>query len=356
MHNKPIPITFILEELNFGGTQKQTLELARHINRELFTPQIWTMRAGEELMEIARKASIAVDILRHDAVLRPFPAAYTLWKTLRERRPRLIHLCTAFPNVWGRLLGRLTHTPCIVASCRGQGNVRLQHERFLWHLAHSLVCDAKSIEDALLALGMPKQNLHYIPNGVDTDFFAPALQQVTAPEILCVGRMVEEKDHATLLKAFTIVQKRLPAARLHLVGDGPLLQQMQERVAVQNMTSSVILHGSSAQVREHMRAAQLFVLSSVSEGTPNALLEAMACGLPVVATRVGGIPDLVQDAVHGVLIQPRDYNALAAAMLRILENPEDAMRMGRAGREHVIQTRSLCAAARQYESVYTSLL
>ena len=347
---RPIPLTFVLEELNFGGTQKQTLELARHVDRSLFAPRIWTLWNGKAMLPMAQESDIPVTALLPDARLHPARAAVALWRQLRRERPPLIHLCTAFPNVWGRILGRLAGVPAIVASCRGQGNVKGQHEWALGRLAHVHVCNARSIEKALLERGL--RHVHYIPNGVDTAFFTPAPAFCREPEMLCVGRLVPDKDHKTLLEAFALVRAQLPAARLHLVGDGPLHEELHRHALGLGLGEAVLFHGSRDNVRDYLHKARLMVLASVSEGMPNVLLEGMACGLPVAATRVGGIPDLVEHGVHGLLAPPRDPAALAQCLLPLLTDDALARNMGEAGRALAVQHYSLEALARTHQQIY----
>ncbi len=351
----PIPLVFLLEELNFGGTQRQTLELARHLDKTLFRPEIWTVRAGEALLAMAKEAGIPVKILRNDATLRPFLAGFALCKHWRKERPVLIHLGTVFPNVWGRLLGKFFKTPVIIGGCKGQGNIRLQHERFLWSLAHAHICDAYSIKQGLEELGVPAQQVHCIPNGVNVEFFAPPQERVLEPEIVCVGRLVAEKDHATLLRAFAMVVAKVPKACLHIVGDGPLLASLQQLTQTLRIQHAVVFHGASSTVREHMHAARVLVLSSISEGTPNVLLEAMACALPIVATAVAGIPDMIAHEKQGLLVEARNPHMLANALVQVLEDDTLAYKLGKAGREHVCNNYSLDTVARKHEAVYVDL-
>ncbi len=167
--------------------------------------------------------------------------------------------------------------------------------------------------------------------------------------------MVEEKDHRTLLKAFALVHKQIPEARLHLVGEGPLLAAMQKLSAILNIEQNVIFHGASSTVREHMQAAKMLVLSSISEGTPNVLLEGMACGLPLVATAVAGIPDMVEHEKQGLLVKPSNPEALSNAILQILNDDNLAEHMGTAGRAHVCTNYSLASTAKAHADVYLEL-
>ncbi len=361
MTHKPTPtkIVFIFEELDFGGTQKQYVEVARHLHRALFTPYFWTLRTGDALLTHDEKTHLAV--LRNDESLRPLSAIVALAKALHKHKPALIHLCTTFPNVWGRILGRLggqlVGKPVIVASCRGLINVRQQHERFLWPFAHAHICNARIIEKHLHAVRVPQNKVHYIANGVDTHSFSPAEKGLcAAPHVVCVGRMVKEKDHRTLIEAFAHVVQHMPEARLHLVGDGPLMGQTQKLVTTNDIAHAVYFHGASNKVKHYLHKARLLVLSSISEGMPNVILEGMACALPVVATHVGGIPDIVQDTRTGLLSPPQNARALAQNILTILQTAHMAERMGAAGRVYIEEHHSLYAVARQHEDVYTALL
>ncbi len=352
----PIPLIFLLEEANFGGTQRQTLEIALRIDKGLFSPEIWTVAGGEELLFMLKGHDIPVKILRKDPKLRPFLAAFALWRQWRKSPPMVIHLGTVFPNIWGRIFGYIFKTPVIVGGCKGQGTVRKQYERYLWRLVHAHICDAHSIKTALEDLGVPKNQVHHINNGVNVDFFTPPKHINTEPEILCVGRMVAEKDHTTLLKAFAKVQKQVPKARLHLVGDGYLLNKMQELSHNLGLQEHVAFHGSSGNVLEHMQAARLFVLSSTSEGTPNALLEAMACGLPIVATAIAGIPDMIENEKQGLLVPPSNADTLASAILRVLQDDTLANNLGMEARKRACSAYSLNDTARKYGDVYMNLL
>ncbi len=313
------------------------------------------MRAGEELLSTANDANIPVYILRNDANLRPLAAAYALFNEMKKRKPVLMHLGTVFPNVWGRLLGKLLKTPIIIGGCKGQGNIKLQHEKFLHGLAHAHICDAMSIKLALEDLGIAKNKVHCITNGVNTEFFTPGIKDNTKQDVLCVGRMVLEKDHATLLRAFALVIKKLPKAHLHLVGDGPLRTNLEKLSTNLELNSSITFHGSSSDVRSHMQAANVLVLSSISEGTPNVLLEGMACELPIVATAVAGIPDMVGHEKQGLLVKPSNEHELAKAIINILENSDLANNMGKSGRIHVQENYSLENVARAHEAIYLEL-
>lgn len=350
-------VVYILEELNFGGTQRQTLELAARLDRTRFRPVIWTLSGGTpDLLTWTRERGITVQALTTHACFRPDAALPALWRKLGSC-PALVHLCTALPNIWGRILGSLRRVPRILASCRSGTAIRNQHERFLWRLAHAHVCNTRPLCDTLIqTIGVPASRVTYIPNGVDTQFFCPAPVPARSPEIVCVGRMVGDKDHATLLEAFARVLLVEPQARLHLVGDGPLADAVRDRADRPDCCGRVLLHPGSTDLRPLLHQARVFALASVSEGLPNVLLEAMSCALPVVATRVGGIPDLVSHEQCGLLVPSRDPAALAAALIRLLGDPGACAGMGAAGRAHVLRHHRYETMVTRHEDVYSNLM
>jgi glycosyltransferase involved in cell wall biosynthesis len=263
------------------------------------------------------------------------------------------------PNIWGRVLGRLARVPVIVGNCRGGGAPRRQGERCLWPLAHHIICNSAALSRVLTRrCGVPEARLSVIPNGVDTDYFRPAPEegQPYPAVVLSVARMVPDKDPGTLIRAFALAAPAFPQAQLWLVGEGPLLP------AVRQLAEEILPPGAfrfippQADLRPLFRQAGLLALSSRTEALPNVVLEAMAAGLPVAATAVGGVPELVTPARTGWLAAPGDAPGLAAALGRLLGNPEKCRAFGRAGRERAVRDFSLKTMARRYQDVLDRLL
>lgn len=351
-------VVYLLEELNFGGTQRQTLELAARLDRRRFAPVIWTFCGGKpDLLDWAGQHDITVLPLTPHPTFRPQAALPALWRQLKATRPELIHLCTALPNIWGRIMSALRGLPRIVASCRSGTAIGNQHERFLWRLAHVHICNTRPLRRTLIEnIGLPAERVVHIPNGVDTEHFSPAPILPDSPDIVCVGRMVPDKDHATLLEAFARVLTVVPQARLHLVGQGRLEPSIRARAARSDCRDRVIFLPGDTDLRPILRKARVFVLASASEGLPNVLLEAMACALPVVGTRVGGIPELIEDNLNGLLAAPADPESLAVHLVRLLGDHEACTRLGRAGRERAVSDYSHITMVSQHENVYTKLM
>ena len=171
-----------------------------------------------------------------------------------------------------------------------------------------------------------------------------------------LGRLHPQKGFSDLLTAFAQVRQRIPSVRLFVAGDGELRDDLEAQARSLGMAAVVTFAGVRADVSEVLAALDVFVLPSLWEGMPNAVLEAMASGLPVVATAVGGTPEVVVDGVTGLLVPPQDPGALAQAIGHLLRDPDLRRRMGRAGRRRVEEHFDVRETVRQVESLYETLL
>lgn len=209
----------------------------------------------------------------------------------------------------------------------------------------AIVAVSRAMERKLVSLGAPPEKVHYNPCGIDCEKFGGAEPAASPPVFLAVGRFVEKKAPQLTLEAFAAVRRAEPSARLRMIGDGPLLEECRARAARLALEEAVTFLGVRPHeaVRDEMRAARCFVQHSVEapngdcEGTPVGVLEAGASGLPVVATRHAGIPDVVLEGETGLLVEERDVSAMAERMLRLARDPELAARMGRAARRRVAE-------------------
>ncbi|WP_417067450.1 TIGR03088 family PEP-CTERM/XrtA system glycosyltransferase [Niveibacterium terrae] len=215
------------------------------------------------------------------------------------------------------------------------------------------------------AVGISAQRVDLICNGVDSERFRPAWGAREAlpgspfnDPALCVigtvGRLQAVKDQAGLVRAFARVRRSgaFPALRLVLVGEGAMRTEIEETIREEGVGDAVWLAGERADVPQVMRGFDLFALPSLAEGISNTVLEAMACGLPVVATAVGGNPELVEDGVSGALVPASDTQALASALAGYASAPELRREQGRAGRRRIEAGFSLAAMVDRYEALY----
>jgi glycosyltransferase involved in cell wall biosynthesis len=218
----------------------------------------------------------------------------------------------------------------------------------------------------LVADGFATARVRFIPNGVDTERFRPrsagdppgrppAGWPTGGPVVVTVGRLVPAKGLDVLLEAWRGVAGALPGARLVLVGDGPLRGECESTSRRFGLDGSVCLLGTRQDVPEILRNADVYVSSSRTEGMSNALLEALSSGLPLVATRVGGAGDTVDDGVSGVLVPPGDAGALGSALRDVLASPEKRRAMGAASRRIALDRFSLEKIVDHYLALFHEL-
>jgi glycosyltransferase involved in cell wall biosynthesis len=213
----------------------------------------------------------------------------------------------------------------------------------MFRQAAALVAVSRSMRGRLIEMGAPPEAVHYNPCGVDCERFGGAEPARSPPVALAVARFVEVKGPRLTINAFAEALRECPEARLRMIGDGPLLGECMALAGRLGVAHALTFAGRQPHhvVAEEMRRARLFAQHSVEaasgavEGTPVAVLEAGASGLPVVATRHGGIADVVSDGETGLLVEERDVAAMARAMLRLLRDPAEAAALGAAARRRV---------------------
>ena len=205
---------------------------------------------------------------------------------------------------------------------------------------------------------IPDGRITVIHNGVNLGYFRPAAEPLPSERkvVLCIARLVPEKDHDTLIAAFALVAAHHPEAELWLVGDGP------RQKAIRRLAHSLLppqrlrLLPGQLDLSPILRQSSLLALSSVAEGLPNVVLEAMAAGLPVVATDVGGLSEVVKQGETGWLVAPKDVVGLAEAISQLLANDTMRAAFGQAGRRRVERRFSVAAMVQQHQEVFLRLL
>jgi sugar transferase (PEP-CTERM/EpsH1 system associated) len=298
-----------------------------------------------------------------------------LWQLLREHRPAIVHTRNLAalemqPVAWAaRVPGRIHGEHGRDVSDLDGRNPKYQRLRRLYApFVQRYVALSQDLQGYLVErVGIAPERIEQIYNGVDSQRFSPPADgpepipgcPFAAPThwlVGTVGRMQAVKHQTLLARAFVLALQQQPALRerlrLVLVGEGPLRAQAQALLTDAGLADLAWLPGERSDVPELMRGLNCFVLPSLAEGVSNTILEAMASGLPVVATDVGGNGELVQHGHTGLVIPSDDAAAMAQALCRLAAQPEDAARMGVAGRAAVEQRFSLQAMVTAYQHLY----
>jgi glycosyltransferase involved in cell wall biosynthesis len=350
---RPARVVMLLQDLAFGGTQRQALELAGRLDRSRFAPEFWMLSSLRDFAPLAQAAGIPLVWLSPSATVGA-RSLLALWRALKVQRPDILVPLTAVPNIWGRVFGKIHGLPAVVATCRGGGAIKRQHERLLRGLAVHHIVNAEPLRQALVGMGRPEAKITCIANGVDTEYFTPPPDDLRPVRevVLCPARFCEDKDHETLIRAFETTVARRPRAELWLVGDGPLRTRVRTLAARSPVRGNIRTYPSAADPRPFFQQASVVTLSSVREGLPNVILEAMAMGLPVAATAVGGIPDVVEPERTGLLCPPRNPEALGENIATLLADEQKRIAFGKNARQRAVTDFSMETMVRRHEAVF----
>ena len=366
----PIRVLFVVPALPVGGAERHVTTMLPRMNPARFTPSVICIGEEGELFSTLRAAGIEAAALRlhkRQAVR----ALIELVMMMRRTRPDVVVVQGYNAETLGRIAARIAgvkHTINWVHNASGlvqRGTVRRTVDRALtrWTSAYFGVAEAQR-PYLVDELGHPDDKIRVIYNGVDLAQFRTSTDRgVLAefgfaendPVVGIVAVLRPEKDHVSLLRAARTVVDELPRARFLIIGDGPTRPQLEALCTELQLTPNVHFAGSRDDVARLLPAIDVFVLTSTSECFPISVLEAMACARPAVCSAVGGIPEVIKDGETGYLVPPKDPPQLAARLVRLLQDPLTARRMGRAARARVEAEfdldRSVAAAQEAIEDV-----
>lgn len=359
----------------FGGAEKVALELLTRLDRERFERYLCTTHVpapalesinAEELNELA---STGVRILRLERRSARSNAAWRqLYRLLADEQIDVLHAHMPRASVPGALIGRLAKVPVIVSHEHGWSFRGKPLRRFLdrnvvarcsdlllavseWDRRHIIEIEhidpagVRVLPNAIAPVSAERSNLH-------EELGLPADTRL----IGAVGRLYPEKGYSDLIRAIAILKRQAPCPfRCIILGSGPEKQQLETLIARLDLTQDVQLIGWRDDVAGVIRAVDVAVLSSRNEGSPLAIIEYMAAAAPIVATSVGGIPELIEDKTHGLLVPPQDAASLAGAIRSLLADPALARRLGVAARDRQLASYDLDAVVRELEGIYIEL-
>ena len=373
----PPLIVHLIYRLDFGGMENLMVERINRMPAGRYRHAVVALTGYTAFAERISRADVALYALDKP----PGPALSThaaLWRLLRRLRPDVLHTynlsaieyapAALLAGVPGRINGAHGRD---AADPRGLNRKhRLLRRLMIPFYDHCYANSAEMLAWNRDVIGVPVRKSRLLPNGIDTERYRPATAADEAGPLEChfgqgclvigsVGRVEPVKNHALLLAAFAALRARRPdlAARLRLavVGDGPLLQALRAQVDGAGLNDVVWLPGKRDDVAAILRGLTVFALPSIAEGTPGAALEAMASGVPVVGSDVGGVPEVVADGATGTLVPSGDAEALAAALERYAGSPALVHEHGLAARLRVTRHYGMPAMVAAYQALYDEL-
>lgn len=353
-----IRVAHIALQLDTGGMERLLTDFARHADRGVFDLRFVALSRGGRLAREIEGCGWPVATLDTPPGLRP-TLVHRLTRLFAADAIDIVHTHNTKPLLYAGPAARLARVGGVVHTRHGQrrGATALQHGMFRLasRCADRMVCVSEDAARLCRTEGVDSARVTTIPNGIDTKRFAFAGPTPPGP-VVYVGRLSPEKDVATLLRAAALAVAEDPCLQLVIAGDGPCRAELTSLAASLRLASHVQFLGEVADIPALLRKASVFVLPSLSEGLPITVLEAMACGTPVVATRVGGTPEAVEHGRTGFLVPPGDDEQMAAAVIRILRDRVLAHRMSLMGRERIESRFDIRSMVVRYESLYREVL
>lgn len=338
---RPIPLAVVLTSFDPGGTEHQMTELICRLDPHSFSVHVASLSGRGTLRQ--RVASLWPVADFPLASLRSPGTARQMWRLaawLRARGIQALIACDFYANVFALPAAALARVPVRIGARRDvsvpeRTPAQQLLQRLAYRLAHRVAANSSAAVECLRAEGVADWRIACIPNGIDCSRFAAHEPRRRLRVITTVAHLRPGKGHEVLLRAAARVLHLVPDARFQIVGDGARRRELEREASALRISAQVAFLGHMDDVPAVLRQSDLFAFPSFMEASPNALIEAMAAGVPVVATRTGGIPEVVEHERTGLLVPPGDDRALAAALLRLIERPRLASALGAAARQTI---------------------
>ena len=366
---RPLSLIHVVDSLEFGGLERVVTDLAIEQHRQGHRVCVFSINRAEGFAEELTRAGITV---LSGNKSKPFDLGVlqTLRRSAAQRNADIVHAHNFSPNYYAAsaLLG-MSRRPTLVGTCHDMGT-RLGNRKLRWIYRCSLTQTARlamvgqQVFDRYIALKMiPATRATTVLNGIPIDRFqtSPARRDAARATlglgsadlvIGCVGRLVGLKNHRLLISVLPRLVARFPAVRVVIVGYGELEAALQAQAQALGVADRLLITGQRSDVSDLLPAFDIFALPSQTEGLSIALLEACATSLPVVASAVGGNPEIIHDQQTGLLVPVDDAPALEEALTRLLASPDLRTRLGSAANDWVRQNASIAALQQAYESFY----
>jgi glycosyltransferase involved in cell wall biosynthesis len=377
----PIKIMNIIARLNVGGPAIHVALLTAKLSAPQYKSLLvcGNIEAGEgDMAYYARERGVEpIFIPELGRSLNPLRDITTLWKVyrlMRQHKPDIVHTHTAKAGFVGRIAARLAGVPVIVHTFHGhvfhgyfspaKTRVFLWLERFTARFTDAIITLNDSLRDELADVYhiARKEKIVVLPLCLDLEAFSKTARKngqfraawhipADAPLVGIIGRLVPIKNHALFLQAAAKVRAKMPNARFAIVGDGETRADVEQSVDQLNLREAVIFTGWQKDLAPIYSDLDVSVISSDNEGTPVSVIEALVAGCAVVATAVGGVPEMLEQGRLGALVPPQDAEKLAAAMIHVLQNPPDVQN----GRAAMLARYGLESVMLQITALYKKL-
>jgi len=368
-------VLYLITSTFLGGAEKILYETVKGMNNKEFNLFVCSLkRKGEFAQKIESEGVEVISLEATDksvfhSMIESFKTLFRLINILRAKKVDILHCFLFRANLLGRIAGRLTGVPIIISSVRTpevEKRYQLTLDRITSFMVDRYTAVSEAVREYSIEHGISQEKILTIYNGVSLNNGSPFINGLELKKIfgikadesviVTIGRLRVEKGHRFFLKSMVKVREKIPAIKALIVGKGKEEEKLKRYSQKLGLDDHVIFTGEREDISEIIQIVDVFVLPSLWEGMPNVLLEAMAAGKPVVATKVGGIPELVVHEETGILVHPEDSSALANAILDLLQDKLKAKKMGEAGRVRVEEHFNISRMVEKTENLYRELL
>jgi len=382
---KRIKVLRIITRQNIGGPAFQTILLTSHLDHNRFESILVKGSEGKDegdMDELAKSKKIELiyvkELSREISLRKDLIAFWKLYRIIRREKPDIVHTHTAKAGTLGRFAARLAGVPIVVHTFHGnifegyfsslKSKLFLNIERLLASLSSKVIAISHSQKQALLKYKICNPGrISCIPLGLELEPFLNSEKKKGIfrkelnldegiPLIGIVARLVPIKGHIYFLEAAKLVSQDFPSAKFIVVGDGELRKKLMDLVTDLGIKDKVIFCGFRKNLTDIYADLDIVVLSSLNEGLPVSIIEALTAKKAVVATEVGGVRDLVEHGVTGILVPKQDSKNLAQGMLYLLKNPQEGLKFGENGRKKVYPALNYTRLVSDIEELYEDLV
>lgn len=381
-------IVYLIGNLVVGGAEWQTLYTATRVNQDIFDSKICCLFGGGPLKAYLDQRHVEITILREDSQnssrlwskpIQRFKSLLSLYRYLRQEQPEIVHCFMYAPSVYGGIAAKLARIPVLLTNRVNLGLFKDANpwyqlaENFVNRFTDCVIVNSEAVKAGVLHREtIPPERIRLVYNGVDIRTYQPfpanSCERLrlkkrelgipeTAPVIGILANLIPYKGHHDFLVAAANVRQRYPDAYFVCIGEDRGIQPELEHLCdTLGLRDHVIFTGVVLNVSEILPIFDIQVSASHEEGFAHVILEGMACGKPIVATAVGGTPEAIRDKVTGLLVPPKNPEALATAILALLDQPEWAAQLGQHARQHVETHFSVDHMITTLERLYLDLL
>ena len=354
-----------------GGTERQFVNVVHRLDRERFDLHLSCFRKfGAFLPDIeASGHPLTAYRIRSLYGVRTSMVQFQFANYLRKHRIEVVHTYGLYPNIFAIPAARVASVPVTIASVRDMGahttDMQRRVQQVVCRMATCVIANAEAVRDWLSQQGIAREKIRVIRNGLVLKDLppvdGPSIREefgipYDAPIVGAICRLTRIKGIDYLVEAAGIVHARHPNAYFVVLGDGECKAELIQRATQLGIHSRIVFTGFRTDTARFLSAFTVSVLPSLTEGLSNTVMESMAAGVPVVATNVGGTPEILSDGVTGLLVKPKNATVLANAISTLLDNPEFARQLGQAGKKHIVQEFSMDQTVRRTEALYQELL